>query len=158
MSDQFVVVDVPDGGVRVGDIKEEVLDSVVCQYFGPKSSKSGWKYNVRTTLEEQDAILSFYWKVYETKEMPNKELTLQFARGNIVQLLGKKVDWLQFQDERRVTWEGYQKKRKINLKERAVKEGERVFGPTTIGKRRCSAPLEESGGEFPSDLKLIVMS
>ena len=38
MGDQFVVVDAPNGGVLVSNIKEYVPKTVVCQYFGPKIS------------------------------------------------------------------------------------------------------------------------
>jgi len=52
MEDWFTVVGGPNDGVLVGNIKEDVPESLVYQYFGPKSSKSRWKYNMRTTLEE----------------------------------------------------------------------------------------------------------
>lgn len=74
----------PDCGFLVSDIKDEVLESLVCKYFGLKSSKSGWKYNKWTTPEQQAAILSLCQRVYEVEDIPNKEITLSFARGLIL--------------------------------------------------------------------------
>jgi hypothetical protein len=66
-----------NNGVIVSDIKDkDVPESFVCKYFGPKSSKSWWKYNALTTTDEQDAILSLYQRVYEVEDMPNKEISL----------------------------------------------------------------------------------
>ena len=84
----------PNDGVVVSDIKDkDVPKSVVCKYFGPKSSKSGWKYNTLTTADEQDAILSLFQRVYEVEDMPNKEISLQFARGLILMSLDEPVNW-----------------------------------------------------------------
>ena len=50
--------------------------SIVCSYFGQKSSKSSWKFNVDTTFEEQEAILELYECVYRTVKIPYKEISL----------------------------------------------------------------------------------
>lgn len=154
----FKVEGVPEGGILVGDIKDDVPESLICKYFGPRTSKSGWKYNAKTTLEEQDAILSLYRRVYESREMPNKELTLQFARSLISMSLGKKVDWCQFRDERRKFREALRKKRGSSCVDRSEKEGEGAVCPSTIGRKRFSAlvteePDREGMVDFPSELK-----
>lgn len=143
----------------MGDIKDDVPESLICKYFGPRTSKSGWKYNAKTTLEEQDAILSLYRRVYESREMPNKELTLQFARGLILMSLGKKVDWCQFRDERRKFREALRKKRELSRVDRNEREGEGAVCPSTIGRKRLSAlrteeSVREGMVDFPSELKL----
>jgi hypothetical protein len=75
--------DLPAEGVNLEkDVKDtDVSLSEVCCYFGPKSSKSGWKYLEHSTPAEAASILALYCKVYGTTDIPNKELTLQFARG-----------------------------------------------------------------------------
>jgi len=57
---RFQCEGLPKGDIIVGDIRDEVPEELVCRYFGPKSSKSGWKYNARTTPEEQANILFLY--------------------------------------------------------------------------------------------------
>jgi hypothetical protein len=43
----------PNDGVIVSEIRDrDVPESLVSKYFGPKSSKSGWKYNALTTADE----------------------------------------------------------------------------------------------------------
>ena len=50
----------PSGGVLVSEIRNKVSEGAVCQHFGPRSTKSGWRYNAVTTLAEQTSILSLY--------------------------------------------------------------------------------------------------
>lgn len=107
-----------------------------------------------TTVEEQDAILSLYRRVYEPEEMPNKELTLQFARGLIYMALGKKVDWCQFRDERRRYREGLRKKKLTRQEKTKNDSGVSVPCPSTIGKKRCTVPPREDN--FPCELNLSV--
>lgn len=100
----------PTGDVLISEIREEVSEATVCQYFGPKSSKSGWKYSSHTTVEEQSAILSLYRKVYEADDPPNKEITFSFAKGLILMSKGVSVNWAQFAAERRKVREALRKK------------------------------------------------
>jgi hypothetical protein len=140
MSGRFIVNGVPDGGIIVGDIKDEVPESLICLYFGPKSSKSGWKYQCKTTPEEQDAMLSLYRRVYESQDIPNKEITVQFARGLILMSSGTKVNWEEFRVDRRKYHECLRKRKELIRKEKSEREGkgERGIAPSTIGKRRCT--------------------
>jgi hypothetical protein len=55
---------------------------------------------LRTSHEEHDAILSSYRRVYECQDIPNKEITVQFARGLILVSEGTKVDWEEFRVSR----------------------------------------------------------
>ena len=158
MSARFLVDGVPQGGVIVGDIGQEVPESRICSYFGPKSSKSGWKYQARTSLEEQDAILSLYRRVYECQDIPNKEITVQFARGLILMSEGTKVDWEEFRVSRRKYREGLRRKKELTRQfVKSEKEGEGSV-PSIIGKRRCLASQGGFGDDFPPSLKLTVKS
>jgi hypothetical protein len=158
MSGRFIVNGVPDGGIIVGDIKDEVPESLICLYFGPKSSKSGWKYQCKTTPEEQDAMLSLYRRVYESQDIPNKEITVQFARGLILMSSGTKVNWEEFRVDRRKYHECLRKRKELIRKEKSEREGkgERGIAPSTIGKRRCTMPMGLIGDDFLASLKLTV--
>ena len=155
MSQRFVVDGVPEGGVRVGEIGQEVPESLICSYFGPRSSKSGWKYQQRCSPEEQDAILGLYRRVYECQDIPNKEISVQFARGLILMSEGTKVDWEEFRVSRRKYRESIRKKKELT---RAVKSERERDGlvPSVIGKRRCSATQGVGGDDFPETVKLTV--
>lgn len=81
-------------GVILGDLREkDISKSLVCKYFGKKSSKSTWKYiSEHTTIEQQATILKLYQHLYETEDMPNKEITLQFERDLILMSRDEKVN------------------------------------------------------------------
>jgi hypothetical protein len=105
----------------------------MCSYFGPKSSKSRWKYQLRTSLEEQDAILGLYRRVYECQDIPNKEITVQFARGLILMSEGTKVDWEEFKVIRQKYREGLRKKKELTRAMKNEREGSGSV-PYLIGK------------------------
>jgi hypothetical protein len=77
----------PSKGLCVDNIRAcDVPESMVCEYFGPKASKSGWKYNNPNKISaEAISILDLWQWVYNTYDMPNKEIALQVARGIIMQ-------------------------------------------------------------------------
>ncbi|KAG0568370.1 hypothetical protein M758_6G013100 [Ceratodon purpureus] len=146
----------PDSGILVSEIRDEVPVSVVCKYFGSKSSKSGWKYKERTTPEQQAAILSLYQRVYEVEDIPNKEITLGFAKGLILMSRGEKVNWKQFSDARIEYRESLKRKRKENRSElKRGRECEVSEIATRVGSRRCLAP---SLGFFSQSLNLTMKS
>ena len=66
--------------------KDQVLESMVCSYFGAKLSKSRWKYDCRQTLEQVATIYDLWQRVYDEWLMPNREISLQFARALILSL------------------------------------------------------------------------
>jgi hypothetical protein len=147
----------PVGDVIVSEIREEVPESLIVSYFGKKSSKSGWKYNVLPTLVEQEAILDLYCRVYGTDDIPNKEITVSFAKGLILMSLGKSVNWAQFSEERRKIRESLKKKAEVRKEKREREgEGELLQAPSTLGKKRFSANRVSVG--FPATLSLTVKS
>ena len=131
----------PCEGLIVDDIKDEVPESVVSKYFGPKSSKSGWKYHKYTTPTEATAILELWRRVFDSDLMPNKEITLQFARGLIMQSSKKAVNWAEFA-VRRQRYREVMRETKLNNKKE--KSGEEVPLPrvSVLGKKRCAAERE----------------
>jgi hypothetical protein len=138
----FKCEELPNDGVIVSEIRDkDVPESLVCKYFGPKSNKSGWKYNALTIVDEQDAILSLYQRVYEVDDMPNKEISLQFARGLILMSLDERVNWAQFSQERREHRENL-KKRATTKAVKKERESEDVLIPSILGKKRCVAEKE----------------
>lgn len=90
---RYICDGLPTGDVLINDIREEVTESTMCRYFGPKSSKSDWKYSSNTTEDEEAAILSLYRRVYEADDPPNKEISLSFAKRLILMSLGKNINW-----------------------------------------------------------------
>ncbi|KAG0561773.1 hypothetical protein KC19_9G090800 [Ceratodon purpureus] len=149
----------PTGDLLISDIREEVSETTVCSYFGPKSSKSGWKYTAKCSDEEQAQILSLYRRVYETDEPPNKEITLSFARGLICMSLGRNVNWAQFAAERRKVREALRKKSEDRKEKRErEREGDERKGNfvSVLGKKRCTVGKEGLG--FPESLTLSVKS
>lgn len=151
---RFICDGLPTGEVIVSDIREEVPESLVCSYFGKKSSKSGWDYRGHTTLAEQRAIKDLYFRVYDCPEPPNREITLAFARGLISMNLGRKVNWAQFSEERRKVREGLRKKAELR-KEKKLRESENVDeeSPTVLGKKRLSAGCPQQG--FPETVGFL---
>lgn len=154
---RYICDGLPTGDILITDIREEVSEAMVCRYFGPKSSKSGWKYPAHTTEEEQAQILSLYRRVYEADDPPNKEITLSFAKGLILMSLGRSVNWAQFAAERRKVREALKKKSedRKEKRERERESVERNF-PCVLGKKRCTVGKEDLG--FPESLTLSMKS
>lgn len=108
---------------------------MVISYFGTKNSKSSWKYNELTMLAEHDAILALYCRVHEAEEIPNKEITLAFAKSLILMSKGKRVNWAQFLRKQKKARENL--KEKVNYrKEKKIREAKDGLqsGPPILGK------------------------
>jgi hypothetical protein len=129
----------PGPGVCINDIgPDQVPESEVIRHFGPKSSKSGWKYFCQQTPEQADSIYDLWRRVYNERLMPNKEISLQFARGLILQSRDVPVDWVGFA----VARDRYRTSVRVSKGKGAMKfeEVTRPGGKVSIlGKRRCVA-------------------
>ncbi|KAG0556780.1 hypothetical protein KC19_11G078700 [Ceratodon purpureus] len=154
---RFLCEGLPTGDVIVGEIREDVPETMVVSYFGKKSSKSGWDYRGHTTAVEQAAIRDLYFRVYDSPEPPNKEISLSFARGLISMSLGKRVNWAQFSEDRRKVREALRKKAEAR-REKRLREGENgdEGSPAVLGKKRLSAGCPQLG--FPETLLLTPKS
>lgn len=145
----------PSSGAVVEDIREEVPESIVNKYFGPKSSKSGWKYQKLTTPEEAAAIYDLWTRVYDDIHVPNKEITLQFARGLILQQQ-EPVNWAEFAVSRHRYREVLRESKKSSSKLESCSERKPVDNGeiSVLGKKRCLARSVGSGSDLPTTLKL----
>jgi hypothetical protein len=130
----------PSAGAIVDEIREEIPESVVSRYFGPKASKSGWKYAKYTTTEEASAIYDLWTRVYDDLHVPNKEISLQFARGLILQQT-QPVNWAEFAVRRQRYREALRESKKSGGKGDNNSE---VLGVQVLGKKRFSAPLQKN--------------
>ena len=74
------------------DVSKEEL----AQAFGPKSSKKRWRYDYRLTLEAARGVEEMYCRVTSKSKITNNELTLQFARGLLLEGRGVEVNWAAF--------------------------------------------------------------
>ena len=74
------------------DVSKEELS----QAFGPKSSKNGWRYDYRLAPEAAREVEELYCRVTSKKKITNNELTLQFARGLLLEGKGVEVNWAAF--------------------------------------------------------------
>ena len=73
------------------DSKEELA-----QAFGPKSSKNGWRYDYRLTPGAAREVEELYCRVTSKNKITNNEITLQFARGLLLEGKGVQVNWAAF--------------------------------------------------------------
>ena len=74
------------------DVRKEEL----AHAFGPKSSKKGWRYDHRLTSEAAREVEELYCRVTSKNKITNNELTLQFARGLLLEGKGVEVNWAAF--------------------------------------------------------------
>lgn len=145
----------PSSGAIVDDIRE-ISESEVCKYFGPKASKSGWKYAKHTTPEEASAIYNLWTRVYDDKCVPNKEITLQFARGLILQQT-ELVNWAEFAVRRQRYRDAVRVSKNLSGKGLESREVAKVGsrGVTILGKKRFQVHTREDTG-IPACVKLTM--
>ncbi|KAG0556225.1 hypothetical protein KC19_11G036400 [Ceratodon purpureus] len=144
----------PCHGAIVDEIREEIPESVVSSYFGPKASKSGWKYARHSKPEEAAAIFDLWTKVYDDGHMPNKEISLQFARGLILQQT-QPVNWAEFAVRR----QRYRERQRESKKTGIVKVEKSIVnlgGVQVLGKKRFQVPSHPVEAPLPSALKLTL--
>lgn len=125
----------PSSGAIVDEIRDEIPESVVSKYFGPKASKSGWKYAKYTSAEEAASIYELWKRVYDDSHMPNKEISLQFARGLILQQT-QEVNWAEFAVRRQRCREQLRESKKISSVKVEKGSGEILGGVQVLGKKR----------------------
>jgi hypothetical protein len=76
--------------------QRDVSKEELAQTFGPKSSKNGWRYDYRLTGDAAREVEELYCRVTSKNKITNNELTLQFARGLILEGRGVEVNWAAF--------------------------------------------------------------
>ena len=80
----------------LGLSKRDVNNEELAQAFGPKSSKNGWRYDYRLAPEAAREVEELYCRVTSKKKITNNEITLQFARGLLLEGRGVLVNWAGF--------------------------------------------------------------
>jgi hypothetical protein len=55
--------------------EDETLNEI-CEHFGPRSSKNGWRYDQKFEANVVKKIEEFYWKVMSKIKPPNHEFSL----------------------------------------------------------------------------------
>ncbi len=68
----------------------------MAQSFGPKSSKNGWRFDYRLTPQAARDVEELYCRVTSKNKITNNEITLQFARGLLLEGKGVQVNWAAF--------------------------------------------------------------
>ena len=76
--------------------KRDVSKEELAQAFGPKSSKNGWRYDYRLTPGAAREVEELYCRVTSKNKITNNEITLQFARGLLLEGKGVQVNWAAF--------------------------------------------------------------
>ena len=76
--------------------KRDVSKEELTQAFGPKSSKNGWRYDYRLSGDAARDVEELYCRVTSKTKITNNELTLQFARGLLLEGKGVQVNWAAF--------------------------------------------------------------
>ena len=71
--------------------KEELAEA-----FGPKSNKNRSRYDYRLTSKAARGVEELYCRVTSKSKITNNELTLQFARGLLLEGKGVEVNWAAF--------------------------------------------------------------
>ena len=76
--------------------KRDVSKEELGEAFGPKSSKNGWRYDYRLSPEAAREVEELYCRVTSKNKITNNEITLQFARGLLLEGKGVQVNWAAF--------------------------------------------------------------
>ena len=80
-------------GLQESDIPtQQIVD-----YLGPRFHKNGWKIlPLRVTSEVQVSITDLYRRVFRRGNIVNDTISLEFARGIVVEANDKKVNWVEY--------------------------------------------------------------
>ena len=76
--------------------KRDVSKEELAEAFGPKSSKNGYRFDYRLTAEAAREVEELYCRVTSKNKITDNEITLQFARGLLVEGKGVQVNWAAF--------------------------------------------------------------
>jgi hypothetical protein len=83
-------------GHDIKSLRKDMLEEHICNLLGPKFDQNGWKFRLHTTLELQEVIVNLYMCVYEKEEVLNDTITLEFARGLVVENNGMSLNWVAY--------------------------------------------------------------
>jgi hypothetical protein len=104
-------------GREVKSLQEgDVSNDEICEIFGPRKDKNGWKVNEKPNREFQESVVNLYSRVTLTDQVLNDQLTLEWARAIVAENKGIPVNWASFAvhlHKKRVTLENVKKAKKL---------------------------------------------
>ena len=137
-------------GREVKSLQEgDVSIEEICEIFGPRKDKNGWKVNEKSSREFQESVLNLYSRVTLREQVLNDQLTLEWARAIVAENKGIPVNWASFAvhlHKRRVSLENVKKAKKL-AKEGTGSDSLKVT--TLSGPERGIQPTGSSISQLP---------
>ena len=104
-------------GREVKSLQEgDVSNEEICEIFGPRKDKNGWKVNEKPSREFQESVVNLYSRVTLRDQVLNDQLTLEWARAIVAENKGIPVNWASFAvhlHKKRVSLENVKKAKKL---------------------------------------------
>ena len=104
-------------GREVKSLQEgDVSTDEICEIFGPRKDKNGWKVNEKPNREFQETVLNLYSRVTLRDQVLNDQLTLEWARAIVAENKGIAVNWASFAmhlHKKRVSLENVKKAKRL---------------------------------------------
>jgi len=98
--------------LQEGDVSHEEI----CEIFGSRKDKNGWKVNEKPSREFQESVVNLYSRVTLRDQVLNDQLTLEWARAIVAENKGIPVNWASFAvhlHKKRVSLENVKKAKKL---------------------------------------------
>ena len=137
-------------GREVKSLQEgDVSNEEICEIFGPRKDKNGWKVNEKPSREFQESVANLYSRVTLRDQVLNDQLTLEWARAIVAENKGIPVNWASFAvhlHKKRVSLENVKKAKKL------AKEGtssDSLNVATKSGPERGIQPTGSSIAQLP---------
>ena len=127
----------------------DVATDEICEIFGPRKDKNGWKVNEKPSKEFQETVVNLYSRVTLRDQVLNDQLTLEWARAIVAENKGIPVNWASFAvhlHKKRVSLENVKKAKKL------AKEGtstDSLNVPTNSCPERQIQPTGSSISQLP---------
>ena len=81
-------------GREVKSLQEgDVSTDEICEIFGHRKDKNGWKVNEKPSKEFQESVLNLYSRVTLRDQVLNDQLTLEWAKAIVAENKGIPVNW-----------------------------------------------------------------
>ena len=104
-------------GREVKSLQEgDVSNEEICEIFGPRKDKNGWKVNEKPSREFQESVANLYSRVTLRDQVLNDQLTLEWARAIVAENKGIPVNWASFAvhlHKKRVSLENVKKAKRL---------------------------------------------
>jgi hypothetical protein len=134
-------------GREVKSLQEgDVSNEEICEIFGPRKDKNGWKVNEKPSREFQESVVNLYSRVTLRDQVLNDQLTLEWARAIAAENKGIPVNWASFAvhlHKKRVSLENVKKAKKL------AKEGTSSDSLNAATRSRPELPPGSSIAQLP---------